>query len=73
MAASHFKRWPLVPMQQIIKELEDGSLIVSSHIKYDLQIIPIVRYWIPYVRVVSPACVRETCLDSLKKYLRVVE
>ena len=64
-AAAHFKRRQLVPSQHIIKELEDGSLIVSSYISHDLQILPIVRYWIPHVRVLSPDSLREACLESL--------
>ena len=68
-AAAHFKRRQLVPSQHIIKELEDGSLIVSSYISHDLQILPIVRYWIPHVRVLSPDSLREACLESLTAYL----
>ncbi len=72
-AASHFKRRQLVPAQQVIKELEDGSLIVSSHISHDLQMLPIVRYWIPHVRVVSPVGLREACMESVRQYLRTSE
>ena len=68
-AAAHFKRRQLVPAQQVIKELEDGSLIVSSHISHDLQMLPIVRYWIPHVRILSPESLRETCMASLKGYM----
>jgi hypothetical protein len=52
----------------VIKELEDGSLIVSSHISHDLQILPIVRYWIPHVRILSPEGLRETLQLSLKDF-----
>ncbi len=69
-AASHFKRRSLVPTQHIIKELEDGSLIISSHISHDLQILPIVRYWIPHVRVVSPTSLQELCEVGLREYLQ---
>ncbi len=67
-AAAHFKRRQLVPAQQVIKELEDGSLIVSSHISHDLQILPIVRYWIPHVRILSPESLREALQHSLKDF-----
>jgi predicted DNA-binding transcriptional regulator YafY len=70
-AAAHFKRRLLVPTQNIIKELEDGSLIISSYISHDLQILPIVRYWIPHVRVLSPDSVREACISSVRQYLGV--
>lgn len=66
--AAHFKRRPLIPAQQIVKELADGSLIVSSHISHELQILPIVRYWIPHVKILSPDSLREALQQSLKEF-----
>ncbi len=50
----------------MVKELEDGGLIVSSRVAHDNQILPIVRYWMPHVRVVSPVSVREAFLESVR-------
>jgi predicted DNA-binding transcriptional regulator YafY len=66
--AAHFKRRPLIPAQQIVKELADGSLIVSSHISNELQILPIVRYWIPHIKILSPDSLREALQQSLKEF-----
>lgn len=72
-AAGHFRDRQLTPGQQVIKELEDGGLIVSSRVAHVNQILPIVRYWMPHVRVVSPVSVREACLESVRRYLGQVE
>lgn len=66
--AAHFKRRSLIPSQQIVKELADGSLILSSHISHELQILPIVRYWIPHIKILSPDNLREALQQSLKEF-----
>ena len=52
--ASFFKRRRLIANQVIEKELEDGGLIVSATVGHPNQIVPIVRYWIPHIRIISP-------------------
>lgn len=52
--AHYFRRRKLIAAQQIVKELEDGGLLISGKFAHPNQIIPIVRYWVPHVRIVSP-------------------
>ncbi len=52
--AGYFKRRKLIANQVIEKELEDGGLIVSAKVGHPNQVLPIVRYWIPHIRIVSP-------------------
>ncbi len=52
--ASYFKRRKLIANQVIEKELEDGGLIVSAKVGHPNQVLPIVRYWIPHIRIISP-------------------
>ncbi|MGF1717565.1 WYL domain-containing protein [Photobacterium chitinilyticum] len=68
-AAYYFKRRDLVPAQEITKELNDGSLLVTSTVNNDKQIIPIVQYWIPHVKVISPECLQSTIDEQLYSYL----
>ena len=67
--AQYFKRRDLLPNQQIDKTLEDGSLIVSSRIAHDHQILPLIRYWLPNVQVISPNELRHTLFQGLRDYL----
>lgn len=66
--AGYFKRRQLIANQVIVKELEDGGLIVSTkgHIN---QILPIVRYWIPNIQIISPAFLQIELENELAKYL----
>ena len=67
--AQYFKRRDLLPNQQIDKTLEDGSLIVSSRIAHNHQILPLIRYWLPHVQVISPNELRHTLFQGLRDYL----
>ncbi|MEI8210368.1 MAG: WYL domain-containing protein [Methylococcales bacterium] len=58
-----------MPNQQIDKTLEYGSLIVSSRIAHDNQILPLIRYWLPNVQVNSPNELRHSLLQGLREYL----
>lgn len=70
-AASYFRRRKLIAQQTIVKELEDGGLIVSGKFAHPDQILPIVRYWIPNVRIVSPVGWQEELEAGLRAYLDV--
>lgn len=67
--AEYFQRRKLISGQIIEKELSDGGLLVSGKFAHPNQIIPIVRYWIPHVRIVSPELWQNDVETSLTKYL----
>ena len=68
--ASYFKRRTLIANQVIEKELEDGGLIVSAKVGHPNQILPIVRYWIPHVRIISPETLQGDIEKGLSDYLK---
>ena len=67
--ASHFQQRQLLPEQKIIKELSDGGLLLSSHIMHNAQILPLVRFWIPHIRVVNPEYLQGEMENELRDYL----
>ena len=48
---------------------EDGGLIISAKVAHSNQIIPIVRYWIPHIKVISPEDLQVEIDKGLKEYL----
>jgi predicted DNA-binding transcriptional regulator YafY len=68
-AAPYFRRRKLIAQQVIDKELEDGGLIASGKFAHPNQILPIVRYWLPSVRIISPITWRKEMEHGLRKYL----
>lgn len=68
-AAPYFERRKLMGGQVIEKRLEDGGLIVSAQVAHPNQILPILRYWIPHVRIISPEGLQEEMEQELTRYL----
>ena len=67
--ATYFKRRKLLPNQQIEHELEDGSLIVTAQSANEFHLLAIVRYWIPFMRILSPQSSIVKNEQILKGYL----
>ncbi len=67
--AFYFKQRSILPEQQIVKELGDGGLLVSSKINHDMQLLPLIRFWIPHVAIISPAHLQNELKVGLKEYL----
>jgi len=67
--AGYFKRRKLIANQVIEKELEDGGLIVSAKVGHVNQVLPIVRYWIPHIRIISPEGLQAEMEQELRGYL----
>ena len=67
--AGYFKRRKLIGNQVIEKELSDGSLIISAKVSHDNQILPIVRYWIPSLSIISPESLQAELEQGLSAYL----
>lgn len=69
--ALHFQQRPLLPEQNIIKVLDDGGLLISSRITHKTQLLPLVRYWIPHLKIVNPEGLQDEVGKGLKEYLDV--
>lgn len=67
--AGYFKRRRLIANQVIEKELEDGGLIISAKVGHLDQVLPIVRYWIPNLRIISPEGLQLEMEKGLAQYL----
>lgn len=68
--AGYFKRRKLIANQVIEKELEDGGLIISAKVGHPNQVVPIVRYWIPHVRIISPEGLQAEMEAEISTYLK---
>lgn len=67
--AGYFRRRKLIANQVIDKELEDGGLIVSCKVAHASQILPIVRYWLPNVHIISPDELKDEMESQMRDYL----
>lgn len=67
--AYYFQRRKLLPQQGTVRNLESGGLIVSSRVSHANQILPLIRYWIPHVRILEPAWLRDALESEIKSYV----
>lgn len=63
-AAHYFVRRPLLPKQQQRAD-GDGSLLVTTHINHPNQLLPVVRHWLPHVRIVEPKAWHQELVQGL--------
>ncbi len=68
--AKYFKKKQYFPVQVIKKENKDGSIVVESSFSDDMEIIPTVLHWIPWVKVVSPKHVKSKVLSLVEEYAK---
>lgn len=68
--AGYFKRRKLIANQVIEDETEDGSLILSTKVGHFNQVLPIIKYWIPHIIVVTPQYLTSELNNQLKDYLK---
>lgn len=62
--AHYFLRRDLLPRQQSRVD-SDGSLLITTHINHINQLLPVVRYWLPNVRIVQPQEWQEELIQGL--------
>lgn len=67
--ASYFKRRNVFPNQVIEKELESGELLVSSKVTTTCEILPLIKYWVPNIHVISPVEIKDQLRNELKLYV----
>ena len=67
--ATFFRRRNLLPNQVIEKESAGGDILVSTTVAQAEEVLPIIRYWIPHVRILEPIAMQEQLEESLASYL----
>ena len=68
--AVYFTRRALLPNQEIIQELTDGTLIVLCRNVHEQQILPLVRYWLPNLTIVAPDSLKQKMMNELEQYFQ---
>ena len=66
-AAKFFKRRPL-PTQTIESLNADGTMEFVVKITHEMEILPIIKYWIPHVYVIEPKWVADIVKEDVQAY-----
>jgi len=67
-AAKYFLRRQL-PTQKIETLNQDSTMEFIVRITDEMEIIPIIKYWLPHLRVIEPLWIQEMVNEDLKSYL----
>ena len=65
--AKYFKRRPL-PTQQVESINSDGSMEFSIKVTHEMEILPIVKYWIPHLHILEPQWLLAMLEEDLEFY-----
>ena len=68
IAKEYFFRKEILTNKKIIEENDDFFLL-STKVSYDDEILKLVKYWIPYIKITSPLYLKEKLENTLKEYL----
>ena len=69
MAKKYFFRRPL-PTQIITSLNEDDTMEFIVKITHEMEILPIIKYWIPHLHVLEPQWIKDIVNTDLKEYLK---
>ena len=63
----YFRKKNLLPKQKIIS-IQDDNFTVTTQVSYDEEILSIVKYWIPYIKIVKPIYLKDKLKEQLESY-----
>lgn len=64
--AHNFLHRIVLPQQVMLKELDDGSLLLSSHVIDVMQLLPTIKAYLPHLLVISPASLQAQLKRDVK-------
>jgi len=65
----YFLRRELLPNQTILKET-NKRLVLQTKVSYEEEILQVVRYWIPHIKIIEPIELQEKLHNQLNSYLK---
>jgi predicted DNA-binding transcriptional regulator YafY len=68
-ASKYFTRRPL-PTQIISSINSDDSIEFTIKITHEMEVLPIIKYWIPHLKVIEPKWLDNIVKEDLQEYLR---
>lgn len=69
VVSKYVQRKPIAPTQVIESIYEDGSLDIVVKVTHEMELLPLIKYWLPYMKVLEPKSMHETIIKDLKNYI----
>ena len=71
--AHYFKLKKHLPSQKLIREDEDGTLIISFDVSSDEDADNLIKAWLPHIEVLKPERFRRRLVSELESYLKALK
>ncbi len=69
--AKYFKLKKFLPSQKIISEDKKGNILVSFKVASELEVIGLIKQWIPFIKVISPESLVKTFENIAKRFYKI--
>lgn len=69
LAKEYFFRKDILPNKQILEQ-NNKYFKISTKVSYDDEILKVVKYWIPYIKIISPLYLQDKFTNILEDYLK---
>lgn len=71
--AHYFKKKKHLASQELVREDDDGSLVLSFSVSSDEEVDNLIKSWLPHITVISPKRVRTKILKELDTYVKTLK
>jgi len=68
--ARYFQNKKYLKSQKVTEILENRDILVVYEINNDMEIIPIIQRWIPFVRVIEPLRIKEKIEENIRLFVK---
>ena len=72
-AADFFRKKEIFPLQKIVKENSDGSILLESRLAQFMEAIPTILNWIPDIEVLEPEKLKAEIRARVERYLKKMQ
>ncbi|MFA6852310.1 MAG: WYL domain-containing protein [Arcobacteraceae bacterium] len=66
----YFHRKPISKTQVIEKEYKNGNLEIKLTITHEMEILPLVKYWIPHIKIIEPIWLSDILHEQINLYYK---
>lgn len=67
--AGYFRQQAQLPEQELIESSVDGSLLLTTKVSHQKQLFPLIRFWLPHLRIVEPTEWQQALEEELRTAL----
>lgn len=67
---SYFERRPISKSQKLYRE-SDGSAEIVLKVTHEEEVLPLLKYWLPYLRVLEPLSIKQKMMSLILEYKEI--